>query len=352
MKYWLHRISHHEDISRPLLERGILERGILTIGFSELSNDAFLDKATSADNPEDLDSEIKKDYGKTRFYIWRFLRGMSIGDWVLVPGPKVFSVYEIEGEPKTISDLQLENADVNMFHGKDVTKKNGLLAVDGKCIDLGFYREVAIHRIGDKEAKQISRYDYADNALTVGMNKIRGTNGDISDLDKSFLNALNAWSKGRPLKLYPHAIKALLDEIHRLLISKKFELLVKWYFDRLGATTYIPSKNERDKKGDADIVAIFNDLRLTIYIQVKFHGKNSQTDDWAVKQITEYAQWAKEEKATRNDDEHTIACWVVSTCEGFTDGCITKAKDSGVVLINGMEFARMMLEAGLEGLEL
>ena len=36
MNYWLHRISHCAEASWPLLEKGIL-----TIGFSELSNNAF-----------------------------------------------------------------------------------------------------------------------------------------------------------------------------------------------------------------------------------------------------------------------------------------------------------------------
>ena len=350
MKYWLHRISGYRDPLR-LLSWPLLERGFLTIGFKDFSNDAFLNKAMSVRGVGDFDSEFKNADGSLPQYqrnLWRFLRGMSIGDWVLVPGEKVFSVYEIKGKPRTISDIPLENADFKtLVDGKDVTKKNGLLAVDGKCIDLGFYREVAIHRIGDKEAKEVSRYDYADKALTARM-KVKNTNVEIPDLGKSLENALNAWSNGRPLRLYSHAIKALLDEIDRLLNPTKFELLVKWYFEHLGATI-VPSKNERGKEGDADIVAIFNDLRLTIYIQAKFHEKNSRTDQLAVEQITEYARWAKEENV---NDENTVACWVVSTCESFTDDCTRKAKDSGVILINGMEFARMMLEAGLEGLEL
>ena len=36
--YWLHRISHCQETSRPLLEKGFL-----TIGFSDFSNPEFLD---------------------------------------------------------------------------------------------------------------------------------------------------------------------------------------------------------------------------------------------------------------------------------------------------------------------
>jgi len=40
MSYWLHRISHHAEVSHPLLERGYL-----SIGWSDFSKPDFVEKA-------------------------------------------------------------------------------------------------------------------------------------------------------------------------------------------------------------------------------------------------------------------------------------------------------------------
>ena len=189
MNYWLHRISHETEISWPLLEKGIL-----TIGFSDLSDSDFLSKVKAAQQVTDLDSAVKKAYGRllpSRHSLWRFLKEMQIGDQVLVPGSRTFSVYVIKGKPKLIADIDsnlvaslrtLNNAKVRIERGRLVTG----------IIDLGFYREVEVCRIGDKEAKNIDRSSYADNPLTRRM-KTRNTNANISDLKRNLEEALEAY---------------------------------------------------------------------------------------------------------------------------------------------------------------
>lgn len=39
MNYWLHRISHKAELSYPLLNKGFL-----TIGFSDFTDNEFIDK--------------------------------------------------------------------------------------------------------------------------------------------------------------------------------------------------------------------------------------------------------------------------------------------------------------------
>ena len=69
------------------------------------------------------------------------------------------------------------------------------------------------------------------------------------------------------------------------------------------------------------------------------------TDEWAIQQIKAYM--------TNHiyDDYHT-QMWVISTCEHYSQKAMNEAGEAGVRLISGIEFASMILDAGLEGLNL
>ena len=230
----------------------------------------------AASNLSDWDADVKSVYGglpRSRHSLWRFLKGMSEGDLVLVPGLAgwgTYSVYRIDGHPRRISDVEL-NGRVETWEGAEVTVTHGLLTADGEPdpLDLGFYRQVEVYNVRERDMKEISRYDYADRALADRM-KIRMTNADISDLGKNLDDTLEAYSEGRPLRLYSHAIDEtapkLLESICKRLTSRKFEKLLKWYFERLGATAHIPPGSDRTKEGDADVIAVLDSLRLTIYL--------------------------------------------------------------------------------------
>ena len=354
MNYWLHRISHEAEISWPLLEEGIL-----TIGFSDLSDSDFLSKAKVAQQVTDLNSVVKKAYGRllrSRHSLWRFLKEMQVGDQVLVPRPRIFSVYVIKGKPKLIADIDSNLvARLRTWNNAKVTIKGGrLVTVDGGIdIDLGFYREVEVYQTEGKEAKNIDRSSYTDAPLTARM-KIRNTNADISDLKPNLEKTLEAYKNNQPLNFRSDAMKWLAPEIWRMIHSRltpdKFEKLLESYFKRIGANDVtIPPRNQRGKDGDADIIASFDRIKVTIYIQAKFHKPNTTTDKWAVQQIVDYKDWRK--RMDNRSDEHNL-CWVVSTCDEFTEECKQLARANGVVLINGIEFAEMLLDAGIEGFEI
>ena len=46
-QYWLHRISHHKEVSYPLLDNNML-----SIGFSDFSNQEFIDDVLREDTKE------------------------------------------------------------------------------------------------------------------------------------------------------------------------------------------------------------------------------------------------------------------------------------------------------------
>ena len=333
MKYWLHRISYEAEYSRPQLENGKL-----TIGFSRLSSQDFLAKAKSARSVGDLDSDVMKAYDqllRSRHSLWRFLKEMQVGDLVIVPQvpqPGEYSVYVIRGGPKLL---------------------------EGVDADLGFYRDVEVHKIGNKKTQGINRYKYADRALTARM-KYYMANTDISDLRDNIEIALNAYKGGNPITLRSRTddlAERLLVLIYCQLSPEKFESLLVWYFRRIGASDVrIPPKNERGRDGDADICASFDKVRLTIYVQAKFHDPKTATDDWPVQQVRKYEEWKKRGGAGEPDehsdeDVHTSGLWVVSTCKCFTEACTKEAREHDVVLINGIQLAHMLLEAGLESLD-
>lgn len=348
--YWLHRISHCQETSRPLLEKGFL-----TIGFSDFSNPEFLDpEKFLRDGQSDFDAEFQKQWGsvpKGRFFLWRFLHGMSRDDFVLVPGEGTYSVYEIESDAEPIS--RIPASDLKTWTGDTVEMRGGLLYAQGQLIDLGFFRRVKLHRIGGEngpEAKDIDRYEYADKALTKRL-KFRGTNADISDLEDSIWESLAHYQDQRPLNLHSRIVEEMTERILDLICEEltpdKFEWLIEWYFGKIGASAIdSPPRNESDRAGDADIIATFEPIKTIIYVQAKFHEPDSETDEWAVEQIREYVDYRDTE-----DDGYSKISWVVSTCDDFTESCQNMANLRGVTLINGREFARMIIHAGIEGLD-
>lgn len=341
-KIWLHRISHHMEVAKPLLENN----GCLTIGFSYFSSSAYPDfvhKTLDGDTGgRYFDEIIESEWGKyrPRWSLWHFIVDMKKGDQVLIPIWDTFSLYEIiDNSPKRLSDL---GEDVKDWSGKSFTKKDdGLFYYNNESLDLGFYRSVKPIAIG------ISRSDYADSALTQRM-KIRQTNADITNIRESVENAMVRFINQKPINAYllimNETIPLVLKILKEFLIPDKFEKIVKYYFERIGATSVdIPAKNERDKEGDADVVAIFEPIKTIIYCQVKFHDGETSRD--AIDQIKDYVDYRE-----RNDDEYSKIGWVISSADYFSPDAIQKSKEGKVQLFDGRTFAKMLLEAGVVNL--
>jgi len=342
-KIWQHRISHEAEISYPLLEQGYL-----SIGFSDLVIPGFVKKLKTEENAwRYFEDQIKEAWGhrpRTRHNLWRFLVDMEPGDWVIVPMRGTFSVYRIESEAIPVDHLDLPNLE-NWHH--EPVKCGGFLNVDkekGRAYDIGFLHRVSIVEEG------ISRRDYADAALTSRM-KYRATNINCTSLRDSLDHALKAFRTGKPINLHSMILDASLDETRKLIQEQlnpdKFEELIQWYFQSLGASdVYIPAKNERDKEGDGDIIATFESLRTIYYIQAKHHTR--VTGDWATQQISAYTD---KKKKDAGDDGYNRISWVISTADSFSDSAVKLAQEESILLINGSELATLLLEAGISGLD-
>lgn len=342
--YWIHRISHYSGNSYPLLNDGYL-----TYGFSDLAEKDFIARVRSEGGWEYMEQRMiqKWDgYSTNRYQLWRFLCEMKAGDWVLVPTYKAFSIYELlEDEPLMVKDIQ--DVVIKDWTGKVVNRRaDGALLDEGsKIIDLGFARRVR------PILKDISRESYADAALTSRL-KVRQTNVNVDDLEESILRAKECAERGASINLKAEMIENFVPEICKMILqdlsANKFEGLVKWYLERIGGQAEIMSKNPSDKIGneDVDVMATFEPLKLIVYVQVKFH--DGRTDEWAAEQIR-----LLKEKHTGNesmDDDYNRVYWVITSAAKYSEDCVELAKQNNIQLITGKDFARMLLDVGLDNL--
>lgn len=343
--YWLHRITGGENaaaFSYPLL----FSHNLLSIGWCDFSTNELLESFKQqgiAAIDRAIDKEWKHGFRpKNRFNLYRFICQMKKGDIVLVPtwGGE-FSVFEIADD----AILSNESVDLSLFidgEGGSVSFVDGYLRnAGGKNVDLGFYRKVRPLFL------DIPRMDYADNALYSRM-KIRQTNADISDLSESVDSAIRNFEGNKPIdvkkEIVDEAVDLILDKIAKLSKDAQFERLVRWYLEAIGGDVEAPSKNESPTEdGDADAVAYFDNLKLAIMVQVKLH--HNITGDWAVQQIKAFNH-------NHSYSGYSTLMWVVSTCDDYCDDAKRLAEESDVRLINGKEFCRMILDAGLKDFSL
>ena len=309
MNYWIHRCAYmggHDILDTEHR---------LTIGFSDCANALEMAEIVKDRNGQAFDPAYKRVYGgeiwRARWALWYFACEMKAGDIVVVPRAGSFEIVRLTGEP-ILSERR---------HTKDI----------------GWEWEV--EPLADICAP---RDAYASAALLRRM-KCRQTTIRIDDLAEDVEIALARFREKRPFSLATELARLCHEQIGRNISPDQFEGLVRDYFARLGGEAEILSKNYSGKTGDCDIEAVFPALRLTISVQTKKHS--GTTDDWAVRQIADYAQARREEGQT--DDYWTYVLWVVSFADEFSEAAKANAKKEGVVLINGMDFCKMLVAGGL-----
>lgn len=340
-KYYLHRISHEGNVSYALMDKGYL-----TLGWSELSDTSILDASREPGYPnfDTIFTSRNNEKKRSRWNIWYFAQ-IKEGDIIVVPLYEgKFSVFEAVDVAKSIRELQF---DVENFSGKwnsdNYTWKDDLLFDETaqRIVDLGFFVKV-------KEIVTYVPRNYVEGVFVSRM-KIRDTDADITNIKDYVERGIKAGKEKKPITLYESTIEALVNEltvsIQKVPDDRKFEKLIKWYLIKCGASSFIPAKNEpgKERGADADIVAIFDNLKYVVYVQAKHH--TGETSNWSVTQIKEYL----DQKS--GDSDYTYASWVISSAEDFSAEAKNEASDSGVRLINGKEFSRMLLDLGLFNLD-
>lgn len=345
-RYWMHRVKCG-DYAWQFTHELLKKHQFISIGWSDFSDNEFQALLTKDwSSFEKVFTDAGWGLPRSRYNLWRFLNEMKKGDIVVVPLPYSFDVYRIADDAvynntnRTMHDLWVD------WNGEAATLDDeGYPAfADGRQIDMGFYRKV------ETIAVDIPRSEYAGQALYSRL-KIQQTNADITDLKDEVDAAISRYEERRPISLCrtftAEATKLFRDQIRDLLNDAKLEELVKWYMEQLGAEAVIPPKNATGRdEGDADVIATFGRLNnFTILIQVKAH--KGFTDEWAVEQIATYKRTMEKTRQIAS-----AQLWVISTCDGFSNEAERMAEEYDVRLVNGLEFAKMLVENGVYSLPL
>ena len=341
-KFWMHRISHEGDVKQVLLNY----ENILVTGWGRISTDNFLSQIKGK-NRTDFSNIYKQEFGfltRNRYCLYMFLNEFKKGDYVVVPGLKDFSVYEIVGEEPISKEHLWEH--VNSSDAKNsITYSNGKYYDKcGKELELGSFWQVKPISLN------IERSSFASNNLQRRL-KFQMTNISLSDLASDVETAIKAKGTGKVINLKDEIEDGTADIILNKLLSRindsGFEKVVKWYLERLGATSAsIPAKrNLSTSQGDADVIALFDELRIALFVQVKQY--NNQVDKDALEQIVRAYESYKDEYTA-----YTPVLWVVTTCRSFSQDAQDYAIENNVRCIDGDEFARMILEIGINNLNI
>jgi len=335
--YWMHRISYEREIKQALLDM----KGMLMTGWGLASTQFFLDSVYRKDK-QVFDIAYEKVYGclpHNRFFLYMFLNEFKKGDYVLVPGFKDFSVYEI------ISDFPFPKEQIWDNVGDVAEVCNLERRADGIIcrkdthteLELGFFWKVKLVE------KSISRELYAMDSLRRRM-KFQGTDNNLTLLGHEVEEAIRRYREDKPLNLRQEITKdvscLVLQKLQAMSSDRSFEKVVEYYLKRIGATrTIIPAKTLLGKEqGDADVVADFDELQVRTIVQVKHYLK--EVDETAVRQIVDA-------KSCYDDANYTLILWVVAACDSFTEQAQRYAEENGVRLIGGSDFASSLLDVGL-----
>lgn len=344
MAYYQHRISHHKEWSYPLLAK----RRLLSYGWSHFAAQTNFVAHHQAMNWDGVPQAVADEWGAVpqRYGLQRFLQ-MNFRDRVVVPKWGAFHVYEIASNERLVpADIEEEIVGLESWNATTAVIRNGYLTEivghDSNVIDLGFFRRVT------PIAQDVPREGYANAALTSRM-KARQANLSIDDLQESVENAITRFQAQQPINVRHLIMEQCARVVRKTVLEnvspRKFEKLIKLWFQRQGFSAEIPPRNEQGKEGDADIIATFESLKLIVYVQAKRH--DGQTNEWAVEQIKKYKEY---QSKSGDDDEYTRISWVISTAKNFSPACEDQARNAQVRLINGIEFASMLLDSGIEQL--
>lgn len=337
----MHRISYERDIKKTLLEKD----GLLITGWGVISHDIFLQKIQGKTRKE-FDAIYEPMIGRltrNRFCIFMFLNEFQKGDYVIVPDAGYFSVYKI------IGDRPLSKEHIYEYVKSDEGKRT-FEYKDGKYFKVGTIEEIELGFFWQVEPVElnISREGYADNNLRRRL-KFQMTNIEMTDLSAEIDNAINSNKTGTPIDIRNEIIEAscsvVLDKLKQKINDSGFERVVRWYLNRFGATsTIIPAKGLLSSaKGDIDIIALFDDLRIALFVQVKQY--DYIVDKHAIEQVVvAYESYYKDEYLDR-----TPILWVVATCQ-FSEDAIEYANEYNVRCIDGNEFSSMLLDIGFKDL--
>lgn len=309
MHYWMYRFSH---------ERGcdiFDSEGRLTIGFSDCANDPVMYEIVKSRNRAAFERAYKSFYGgarwRERWTLWNFACGMKPGDVVVVLRPDQIDIVRLNGTP--IRSVRPCEDDIGWeWNGEQ------LASVGVPCEEFA-------------------------SASLLSLTKCRLPIVKIDNLAQDVNDIIDKLGEDDPRSLSPELAAKCREWVDTIQSSSHFGRLLRDYFVRLGGSVAVVSKNNPNGDDDCDIEVVFPALRLTISVQAK--KRWGETDDWAIRQIADYAKSRLD--GGEMEDNWTYVLWVVSFADDFTDKVKEKAMEEGVILVNRADFCKMLVAGGL-----
>lgn len=257
--------------------------------------------------------------------LYRFLFEYKVGDYLLIPRKNgEYHVFRISSSILLRKDIENEIPKWIKMHN---------VPTDAPFRYLRRLEPVRVRLLNSH---------LADQSLSSRL-KFRGTISWLDDaLKESLKKALTSDRISLHVDLQGPLCKPLLDEVNKDVNDYKFEKLIKWYFLKTGASSAKVLGKNKPGTQDADVEATFEALRVKVYVQAKKQKYAPQIED-ARKQIEEYKKTNHTE-----DDGYTYLYWVIHASDAEPE---FEDETDEVRLINGIEFASMLLDAGISGID-
>ncbi len=178
--------------------------------------------------------------------------------------------------------------------------------------------------------------------------KLKNENPDEFEIDSQDIVSMVGYGTRNERKAYLESIKTSLQNIG----NKEFETIIGELFEKNGYA--LIGNNWYDGEGgDVDLIFegfgkdtlmfdIFSSSSASmpnIYVQAKKKTGNDAKDIVGVEQLI---------KMKENIPENNSILMVINLTDRFTEGAKTMAEDEGVILVDGMSFASLLVRYGID----
>lgn len=351
---WMHRCNHYGDAAWKMLGYNYASKNFtnengcyISIGCSSgaWTKDDYEKIDFSKDKWKAFEEKYNADKPRYRFSLYRFFFAFQKNDYIVVPSSGEFHVFQIESdEILTYDDEIIQKRFHEIGLDLDTVKKNQ--------DNFKFFRKVIPIRV------QIPRKGYAVGELCAKL-KFYGTTIEIKDNAAEILK--KALKAEKPFSIYDNSSIKMAGILYENALKKitpdGFENLIAWYFKKKGADVYdILSKNYAQKveTEDTDVMAVFEDLKIRIFVQAKAYlGTENDSVDLssAIEQINKYEAYHFSEFEKGYTNIKWIICLAKSNDAIKDFKKITSNTNENIRIINGTEFAEMLLNAGIQNID-
>lgn len=317
--YWFHRVCYEWQVAYTLLEKGYL-----SIGWSDMGYDKYLD--ILKENFDAVQISEWNDYIRNKKYLRTFICEMKQDDIVIVPKYGFYEFYKIVDDTVITRDkLNEYELELKSISGIDVIKdSDNYLSVNGKIIDLGFFRKVEkIKTISKNSCGNAFNNQFDNLVINISMNNYKN---EIN----SIINATNNYENTNKYDV--------MSDVQANINHYNLEMLTEWFFYRVGQSVIMSD-------------SVFNNVYMTKPIQLIYkyfiiNSDISKNNIYAVvnNDNNTYVneQWVLYNIKRFKNNSNAYKLWVISLFNDYSDA-IKRQIDERINLFTYKEFISLLL---------